>query len=186
MPRDRAKVHRRLQEAAMELFTERGYEQTTATQIAARAGVTERTYFRHFADKRDILFEGEEQLEALLVDAIAQAPPQLGPLAVLRRALDAAVTIIEGNRAFSAPRQAVIATTPALREREASKQAALIDAIAAALGRRGLEAKAAYLAARIGGAVFIHALTAWFEEPSARLGHCIDRAFEGLGVLCVK
>ena len=167
----------------MQLFAENGYEQTTAAQIAVRAGVTERTYFRHFSDKRDILFEGEEQLKALLVDAVTEAPPDLGPLAVVRRALDAATMTIEGNRAFSAPRQAVIAKTPALREREASKHAALIDALAGALIGRGLEAKAAYLAARIGGAVFIHALTAWFEDSTATLGNCIEKAFEQLRLI---
>lgn len=167
----------------MELFAERGYEQTTAAQIAGRAGVTERTYFRHFADKRDILFDGEEELRALLVQAIAGAPTEIGPMPVLRHALGELVTMLEAGREFSAPRQAVIAATPALREREASKQAALIDAIAATLARRGLEAKLAHLTARVAGAAFVHALASWFEDPSTGLGSFLDRAFEQVRLL---
>ena len=167
----------------MELFAERGYEQTTAAQIAARAGFTERTYFRHFADKRDILFEGEERLDALLVGGIADAPAGLGLMTVLRHALGEVVSGLEHSRAFSAPRQAVISATPALREREASKQAMMMDAMAAALEARGFESKEAKLAARVGGGVFVYALAAWFEDGSVRLGEWLDRAFQQLRVL---
>ena len=79
MPRDGAQARARLREAALELYRERGYDETTAAQIAARAGVTERTYFRHFADKREVLFDGEAELRAILVDAIATAPAGLAP-----------------------------------------------------------------------------------------------------------
>lgn len=167
----------------MELFTARGYEQTTASQIAARAGVTERTYFRHFADKRDILFEGEERLAAVLTGTIVGAPPELTPMAVLLRAFHGLAETFEGDRAFSAPRQAIIAATPSLRERESSKHAALIDAVASALVRRGLQPKTAALAAQLGGAAFIHALSTWFEDPSGGLGRHLDWAFETMARL---
>ncbi len=183
MPRDRAKVHRRLQEAALELFEENGYEQTTAAQIAARANVTERTYFRHFSDKRDILFDGEEQLKELLATAIASAPAQLGPMPVLRRALQDLVVMMEARRGFLVPRQAVIAASPALREREATKQAFLTDAMAAALHARGLEAKNAQLAAQVSAAAFGHALASWFEQASPDLARCLDRALEQVRLL---
>ena len=185
MPRDRAKVHRRLQEAALELFEENGYEQTTAAQIAARADVTERTYFRHFPDKRDILFDGEERLRVVLVDAIADAPSGLGLMATIESALATVASTLEDDEFFSPSRQAFISATPALREREASKQAVLMDAMARALERRGSEPKMATLAARVAGAVFVFALAIWFEDTSVGLGHCLDRAFERLGVLCV-
>ena len=83
MPKNRVAVHRSLQQAALELFRERGYEQTTAAEIAARAGVTERTFFRHFADKRDVLFDREASVQTALTEAIAGAPADLAPMQVL-------------------------------------------------------------------------------------------------------
>ncbi len=165
----------------MELFEENGYEQTTAAQIAARADVTERTYFRHFADKRDILFEGSERLEALLVRSIAAAPPGLGLMAVLQHALGEVAST--QSDLFSASRQAVISATPALREREATKHAVLMQAMAAGLERRGFEPKEAELASRIGGAVFVYALATWFDDTKAQLSTCLDLAFNQLRLL---
>ena len=165
----------------MELFEENGYDQTTAAQIAARAEVTERTYFRHFTDKRDILFEGTERLEASLVKAIAATPPGLGLMAVLQHALGGVAAT--QSDLFSPSRQAVISATPALREREATKHSALMEAMAAALERRGFERKEANLASRIGGAVFVYALETWFEDPAAHLVTCLDLAFEQLRLL---
>ena len=183
MPRDRAKVHRLLQEAATVLFEENGYDQTTAAQVAARAGVTERTYFRHFADKRDILFEGSERLEASLVQSIAAAPPGLGLMAVLRHALGEVASTLEHADLFSASRQAVISATPTLQEREATKHAALMKAMAAGLERRGFEKKRAEFASRIGGAVFGYALATWFENTAMELVCCLDLSFEQLRIL---
>ncbi len=165
----------------MELFEENGYEQTTAAQIAARADVTERTYFRHFADKRDILFEGSERLEASLVQSIAAAPPGLGLMAVLQHALGGVAST--QSDLFSASRQAVISAVPALREREATKHAVLIEAMAAGLERRGFEPKGAELASRIGGAVFVYALAIWFEDTTVQLVTCLESAFEQLRLL---
>ena len=164
----------------MELFEENGFEQTTAAQIATRADVTERTYFRHFADKRDILFEGTERLEASLVQAIATAPPGLGLMVVLQHALCGVASTLEQGDLFSASRQAVISATPALREREATKHAVLMEAMAAGLERRGFEAKEAQLASRVGGAVFVYALAAWFEDTTTHLITCLELAFEQL------
>ena len=167
----------------MELFEENGYDQTTAAQIAARADVTERTYFRHFRDKRDILFEGTEQLEAALVQAIAATPPGLGLMAVLQHALcDVASTLGQGDL-FSATRQAVISAIPALREREATKHAVLMATMAAGLERRGFGPKEANFASRIGGAVFVYALATWFEDTAVPLMTCLRSAFEQLRLL---
>lgn len=183
MPRSGEDVHRRLQQAALELFRERGYDQTTAAEIAARAGVTERTYFRHFSDKRDILFEGEKRLQSLLTETIAGAPAELGPMTTLRHAFDALGAVFEANRPFSGPRQAVIAATPALREREMSKQVDLIAAAAMALAKRGVDAQTASLASQLGAAAFNHALATWSEDPTSGLGAHLDRAFEQMRLL---
>ena len=101
----------------MELYAERGFDRTTTAEIAARAGVTERTFFRHFPDKREVLFDGEAALRADLTESVVGAPDGLPPLEVLIRAFRKAGRIVEGNRRFAEPRLAVIAATPALRER---------------------------------------------------------------------
>ena len=169
-------VRARLRRAALELFRERGYDRTTAAEIAARAGVTERTFFRHFPDKREVLFDGEATLRAALTAAIADAPDGLAPLDTLFRAFRAVRPALEANRPYAQPRHEVIAGTPALRERELAKTDALADALAAALQARGVAALRAVLAARAGMAAFVHATVAWLEDPVVGLGDRLDRA----------
>lgn len=183
MPRNGEQVHRRLQQAALELFRERGYDQTTAAEIAARAGVTERTFFRHFPDKREILFGGEASLRTALANAIAAAPADLEPLHALLFAFHAVEAILEDNRPFSEPRQQVIAAIPALRERELGKVAALTTALAAALGQRGVEIRLATLAAQVGMAAFSYAVTSWLADPAHALHTCLVEAFDDLYAL---
>lgn len=183
MPAKEKDARSRLQRAALELFRERGYDRTTAAQIAASAGVTERTFFRHFADKREVLFDGEATLAAALSASIAEAPADLGILATLFRAFHAVIPAIEGNRPFALPRQAVMAATPALRERELSKHAALSDALANALRVRGIPTGMAILAAQAGMAAFVHATNAWLENPTPGLGERVDAAHEDLRCL---
>jgi len=109
----------RLQEAALALYAERGFDQTTAAEIAARAGVTERTFFRHFTDKREVLFGGSGLLRERIVSGVAGAPAGHTPLEAVARGLDAAAALLgEARRDLSAQRQVVIATNPELRERE--------------------------------------------------------------------
>ena len=183
MPKNSAEVHRSLQQAALELFRERGYDQTTAAEIAARAGVTERTFFRHFADKRDILFDREASVQAALTEAIASAPADLAPMQVLLLAFHGMEAIYEDNRSFSEPRQAIIAVTPALRERELTKIASMIAVLASALEQRGVDAKLSTLAAQVGTAAFSYALTLWLDHTSSGLGAHLDRAFNQLFLL---
>ena len=64
----------RLEKAALELYSERGFQQVTVAEIAQRAGLTERTFFRHFADKREVLFPADGQLQELLLSALEKAP----------------------------------------------------------------------------------------------------------------
>ncbi|MBC8138566.1 MAG: TetR family transcriptional regulator [Fibrella sp.] len=178
MPRSGEEARRRLQQAALELFSERGYDRTTASEIAARAGVTERTFFRHFPDKREVLFDGQARLRAALTGAIAQAPDGLQPLELLYWALQSIEQLMEDNRAFAVPRQQVIASTPALQERELAKIAALTENLAMALRHRGVDERRATLAAEIGMASFCYAVASWFADPSHRLNVHLDHAFD--------
>jgi AcrR family transcriptional regulator len=177
MPRNSEDARKRLQQAALELFAENGFDQTTAVQIAARAGVTERTFFRHFPDKREVLFEGQNILGAALTDAIGKAPPELPPIEVLRRTFASVTQMLEENRRFSEPRQRIISATPALQEREVAKHAALTGVVAEALQQRGVEWLEANLAAQTGLAVLSYALAAWFTDSSLRLDDYLERAF---------
>ncbi len=183
MPRNREEARKRLQRAALELFAENGFDHTTAAQIAARAGVTERTFFRHFPDKREVLFDGQNILGAALSDAIGKTPPELPSMQALRRAFASVTAMLEQNRQFSEPRQRIISATPALQEREVAKHAALIRVMAEALQRRGIEKHRADLAAQAGFAVLGYAFDSWVADSSVRLGDYLDRAFAELQML---
>lgn len=180
MERSGSDVRERLQQAAVELFRERGYDRTTATEIAGRAGVTERTFFRHFSDKRDVLFDGQAVLVEALTASIAEAPAELGPFDTLFRAFRSVTRLLEDNRPFSKPRQEVISATPALRERELSKLEALSDALASALRDRGVSALPAALAAQAGMAAFAHATLAWLDHDQPGLSERLDIAEKSL------
>ena len=186
MPRSGEPARRRLQQAAIELFCERGYDQTTTAEIAARAGVTERTFFRHFPDKREVLFDGQAILRELLPVAIAEAPVTLQPLEVLYRAFRSVEQLLEDNRPFSVPRQQVIDRAPALQERELAKVAALAEALALALRQRGVDERLAALAAQTGMATFRYAVASWFADPAGGLGTHLDRAFDELDGLAAS
>src|SRR4029077_3021715 len=154
----------RLEQAALELYVERGYEQTTVAEIAERAGLTERTFFRHFADKREVLFAGAGTLQDLLVTAVAGAPDAVAPLEAVAAALEAAGALLQERREYSRRRQSVIDANPALEERELIKLAALASALAGALRRRGVTGPAASLTAEAGIAVFKIAFERWISE----------------------
>ncbi|MEV5652446.1 TetR family transcriptional regulator [Nocardia sp. NPDC052254] len=180
MPRSGEDARRRLQQAALELYRERGFDRTTTAEIAARAGVTERTFFRHFPDKREVLFDGESALREVMTEAVAEAPEGLAPLDILRRVFATAGQRIEQNRSFTEPRFEVIAATPALRERDLAKHASLVEAVAQALRQRGVDARSADLATRAGWAVFDRAARDWIDDPGQSMSVHLDRAFEDL------
>lgn len=158
----------RLQEAALALYAERGFDQTTAAQIAARAGLTERTFFRHYADKREVLFFGAAALQELLVGAVAAAPESVAPIEAVGTALAAAGAMLEERREISRVRQSIIAANAELRERELIKLATLAAALAEALRRRGVAGPAATLTAEAGIAVFKVAFERWVDERNER------------------
>ncbi|MBV8684542.1 MAG: TetR family transcriptional regulator [Caulobacteraceae bacterium] len=180
MPRSGEEARRRLQQATLELFLERGYDATTTAEIAARAGVTERTFFRHFLDKREALFDGEEAFRDALSNAVLEAPADLDPMGALLFAFGSVEKTLADNRSFSEPRAVVIARTPALQERVLTKTAGLIAALSGALRRRGVEGQVANLAAQVGMATFSYAASRWAEEPALALGAHLARAFEEL------
>ena len=180
MPRSGDEARKRLQQATLELFQERGYEAVTTAEIAARAGVTERTFFRHFPDKREALFDGEEAFRDALADAVAAAPGDLSVMEVLFAAFASVQSMLERNRPFTGPRHAIVAQTPALQERVLTKAAALTRSLAAALERRGAEPDIAAMAAQVGMAAFGHAARTWFEKPEVSLQAHLERAFQQL------
>src|SRR6266571_2323472 len=156
----------RLEQAALALYGERGFEQTTVAEIARRAGLTERTFFRHFADKREVLFAGAGTLQEFLVSTVADAPDSVAPIDAVAAALGAAGALLQERREYARQRQAVIAANAELRERELIKLASLASALAGALRRRGISDPAASLSAEAGIAVFKIAFERWINETS--------------------
>ena len=159
----------RLQEAALALFSERGFDQTTAAEIAARAGLTERTFFRLFSDKREVLFGGSALLQERIVAGVAGAPAADGPLDAVSGGLDAAAAMLgEFRRDLSHQRQAVIAANPELRERELAKMADYAAAVADSLRQRGVAEPQATLAAEAGMTVLRLAVQRWASGDDDR------------------
>jgi AcrR family transcriptional regulator len=158
----------RLELAALALYGERGFENTTVAEIAARAGLTERTFFRHFADKREVLFSGADALQELLVSNVAAAPDSIAPIDAVGAALEAAGALLQQRREYARRRQAIIAANAELRERELIKLASLASAITDTLRRRGVSDPAASLSAEAGIAVFRIAFERWVDETNQR------------------
>jgi len=154
----------RLQGAALELYAERGFEQTTAAEVAASVGLTERTFFRHFADKREVLFNGSAEFEQGFLDGVIGAAPGAGALDAVSTALDrAAAYFPDERRDYARLRQSIIVANPSLRERELLKMRSLSAGIAAALRTRGVGDPEATLAAESGVTVFNVAFERWIE-----------------------
>ena len=143
----------------MELYGGRGYDQTTTAEIAAKAGVTERTFFRHFTDKREVLFDGEGALRTILIEAVHDAPPALVLWATLFYAFKIAKYLLVENRHFAVPRRHIIASSPPLQEREVIKAMSLSAALASARQKRGVPDRLASPAAQVGMAAFSEAFS---------------------------
>jgi AcrR family transcriptional regulator len=178
----------RLAAAAMELYRERGYENTTVAEIAERAGLTERTFFRHYADKREVLFAGTSELQAFLVARVSEAPVELAPIEAIAAALiELADTTFETSREVVVRRQAILAANAELRERELSKLAALASAVAGALRDRGISEPAASLAAEAGLAIFKVAFERWTSQSaSLPLAKYIRESADELALLSAR
>ena len=167
MARWRPDARERLALAALDLFAERGYEDTTVIDIAQRAGLGKTTFFRHFQDKREVLF-GDGTLNGLLAGAIAAAPAAAAPLEAVAHALDAAgrQAFTPARREFVARRRAVIAASAELQEREALKGLGLTASMAGALSRRGVPALASRVAAELGALAWKIAYERWSDTAN--------------------
>ena len=158
----------RLEQAALELYLERGFENTTVAEIAARAGLTERTFFRHFADKREVLFSGSATMKDLLVQTAVDAPSSATPMEAVAAALEVIGAVLQQRGQGAQKRQTVIVANAELRERELVKMASWASALADALRQRGVADPAAALTAEAGIAVFRVAFERWVQQPKKR------------------
>jgi AcrR family transcriptional regulator len=168
MARWKPDARNRLERAALELYSKRGFQETTVAEIAKRAGLTERTFFRYFADKREVLFSGASAFGETVVGALAGAPKSFPAIDAVGVAIEAAAALLQGRRDEARRRNAIIAANAELLERERIKLATLGLALADALRRRGLGDPAASLAAETGIAVFRVAFERWIgaSEPA--------------------
>jgi len=163
MPRWESNTRERLEAAALALFTERGFEAATVADIAERAGLTERTFFRYFTDKREVLFAGQEALRDRMLAAVTETPAGTPPLAIVEQALLAMTPIFDARREVVHARQRVVHANAELRERELHKMAMLATLLAEALVTRGVPPTTATLAAETGMTVFRLAFMRWIE-----------------------
>lgn len=186
MSRWDANASGRLQVAAMELFSERGYDEVTVAEIAERAGLKKRSFFRHYTDKREVLFAGSADFEHTIVEAVLRARTTVKPI-------DAVMTALaEGGAGLTSwgepvrERQRIVASSTELRERELIKMAALTTAVADALRHRGVEDLTATLVAQVGVAAFMTAFGQWTEAQEPQdLSSIIDDALRRIrAALC--
>ncbi len=174
----------RLVVAAVDLFTEQGYDATTVAQIAERAGVTRSTFFRHFSDKREVLVAGQETLSRLLTEGIAEAPPDASPLAAVAAGLErASAEMGPVNRDLGPRLKAAVAASAELQERDALKNVGLAAAMTAALVARGVPDLTAHLAAELGVLAFKQGYARWSEsdrDDATGLVHHVVAALDEL------
>lgn len=172
----------RLERAALELFAEQGFAATSVPQITHRAGLTTRTFFRHFADKRDVLFAGAEHIPALVAELMAAAPAGLSPMALIEQGLHVlAATAFEGRLDQLRTRRAIIDADESLRERELRKLSVLADVIARGFQNRGVDKLTCLVAARIGVSIFHVAVSRWLDQDG--VGPLDGFVGEALGAL---
>lgn len=157
----------RLHEAALELYAERGFESTTVAEIAQRAGVTERTYFRHFGDKREVLFAAGEALQEALTSTVAALPATVTPLEAVVAGLEAVAAELP-DRETACRRRVIIDSNSGLRERDLMKHAGWATALAESLRDRGVSAQAAAVVAEVGIAIFEVAHETWTDGTNDR------------------
>jgi len=176
----------RLHRAALELFVEQGFAETTVPQITARAGLTTRTFFRHFADKREVLFAGETHVPEGVARVFAEASPGASPLDVVVEGL---VTVVaprfDGLHGYLRTRRGVVESDEGLRERELRKLTVLRDAARQGFLDRGLDDLAATLAAHVAVTLFDVSVSRWLDSdgrrPLAEVVAVAAQAFRTLG-----
>jgi len=172
----------RLQQAALELFSERGFDATTVAEIAERAGLTKRTFFRYFADKREVLFAGSQIFVQVVLDGIAEQDESIAPLDAVAAGFKASATaIFEERRDAASRRQRIIDANPELEEREMIKRSSLAESIAVALRERGVGEPAAALVSWAGVSIFWVSFARWTDAANRTpLVELIDDGLEQL------
>jgi AcrR family transcriptional regulator len=181
MSRWKPEAEARLTKAAIALFDQQGYNETTVAEIAEAAGLTKRTFFRYFADKREVLFNGGHELQQRWVGGIEAAPPGAGPMAAVSAGLDEVADLFADRHAFARVRSGIIAANPELQERELIKLQTLAGAVQAALVGRGVPVNAATLASHAGVTVFHVAFARWVEQDDpAAFRRLMDEALQDL------
>ena len=170
----------RLQVAALELYAERGFDQTTVADIAARAGVTQRTFFRHFADKREVLFSGQNLLQEFLSDWIQSQISLDDPIGIVMNGLATAASHFPAKTTLSVKRSAIIAANGELRERELQKLASLATVISDSLRQAGIDPYKAEVTAEIGTLVFKLSYQRWIGGESESFEHALRGVFANL------
>ncbi|MEU3037671.1 MULTISPECIES: TetR/AcrR family transcriptional regulator [Streptomyces] len=174
----------RLVVAAVDLFTEQGYDATTVTQIAERAGVTKSTFFRHFSDKRELLVAGQETLSRLLAEGIAEAPADATPLRAVAAGLERASSAMgPANRELGPRLRAAVAASTELQERDALKSVGMAEAMTAALVARGVPETTAHLAAELGVLAFKRGYARWSEAGREEAGDLAPHTLTALDEL---
>ena len=174
----------RLLRAALDLYSEHGYDRTTTADIAERADVTERTYYRHFSDKREALFDGEEDLQQALTAAVAGVRDGLGATETLLQAFLSMIPALEHDGDLKRQRQVVISAAPELRERELTKEANLASCLAQALQARSVRPPVAVLAAISSIAVLSRARLDWLAGISDDYAALLTTGFADLRSAC--
>jgi len=164
----------------MALFRERGYAEVTVAEIADRAGLTKRTFFNHFADKREVLFAGAKDFETSIVKHLTEADDDLHPIDAAVVALTRGGLELAQYRDFACARQELIASSPELRERDLNKMTSLASAIAEALRQRHVPARTATLTAQAAVAVFTTAYGDWVDDPTTDLDTLMRRSLADL------
>ena len=171
---------RRLQDAALELYGERGFAEVTAAAVAERAGLTERTFFRHFADKKEILFGDEDAIASVLVDAVSAAQPSASPIEAVLAGVVALSESAAGRRDRMLKRDRIIEQSAELRERELAKFAAWSVALAECLRERGVVEPE--LIAEVSVATFRMVFRRWLddENPARTLAEAVRDGFAAI------
>lgn len=170
----------RLERAAIELYLKQGFDQTTVAQITQHAGLTTRTFFRHFADKRDVLFVGQDELRERVAKTIAAAPTRWSPVRAGASGLNIAAAALQMRREEAKDRRALIRATPELRERELAGYAAMTETVAEALTEHGLENRAARVTAAAILAAFQVAFEYWGDHPDRELPQLVNETLDEL------
>lgn len=188
--RRRRLLREEISRVAVNLFAEKGFDNVTVSEIATAAGLSERTFFRYFATKDDVLLEYEQHLWLRLGDALAARPSGEGPVTALREAFLATSHVEPQNRDRVLQLGRILAQAPDLQARSHGRRLVDDDEIVELVAKRigGPRAKSRAIARVIVAAMNAVAATefnAWVTtggrgDPAQRIGEALRMLEEGL------